>query len=104
MQRFSDWEADTVLSKQGRGAIVSLAERKSELYLIRKVRAKSTADVARATVAYCRNIEVMFVLSRQTTAANSVTKNVSRLQATCCVRYSMNHATLPILGVVPFGV
>ena len=49
-KRFGDWEADTVLGKQGTGAIVSLVERKSKLYLIRKVPAKSTADVARAMV------------------------------------------------------
>jgi len=49
-KRFGDWEADTVLGKQGRGAIVSLVERKSELYLIRKVPAKSVADVAKAMV------------------------------------------------------
>lgn len=49
-QRFGDWEADTVLGKQGTGAIVSLVERKSKLYLIRKVPAKSAADVARAMI------------------------------------------------------
>lgn len=49
-KRFGDWEADTVLGKQGTGAIVSLVERKSKLYLIRKVPAKSAADVARAMV------------------------------------------------------
>ena len=49
-KRFGDWEADTVLGKQGTGAIVSLVERKSKLYLIRKVPAKSAADVARAIV------------------------------------------------------
>ncbi len=44
-------EAYTVLGKQGTGAIVSLVERKSKLYLIRKVPAKSAADVSRAVVA-----------------------------------------------------
>nr|WP_225740850.1 IS30 family transposase [Pseudoalteromonas peptidolytica] len=34
--RFGDWEADTVLGKHGTGAIVSLVERKSKFYLIRK--------------------------------------------------------------------
>jgi IS30 family transposase len=29
-QRFGDWEVDTVLDKQGTGAIVSLVERKSK--------------------------------------------------------------------------
>ena len=48
--RFGDWEADTVLGKNGTGAIVSLVERKSKLYLIRKVPAKTAADVGRAMV------------------------------------------------------
>jgi len=47
-QRFGDWEVDTVLGKQGTGAIVSLVERKSKMYLIRKVPKKSTEDVCRA--------------------------------------------------------
>ncbi|MBD3587161.1 IS30 family transposase [Salinimonas sp. HHU 13199] len=49
-KRFGDWEADTVLGKNGTGAIVSLVERKSKLYLIRKVPAKTAADVSRAMV------------------------------------------------------
>ncbi len=48
--RFWDWEADTVRGKQRTGAIVSLVERKSKLYLIRKVPAKCAADVSRAMV------------------------------------------------------
>ncbi|MCF1431236.1 MAG: IS30 family transposase [Shewanella sp.] len=48
--RLGDWEADTVLGKQGTGTIVSLVERKSKLYLIRKVPAKSAADVSRAMI------------------------------------------------------
>lgn len=39
---------DTVLGKQGTGAIVSLVERKSKIYLIRKVPTKSAEDVCRA--------------------------------------------------------
>ena len=49
-KQFGDWEADTVLGKNGTGAIVSLVERKSKLYLIRKVPAKTAADVSRAMV------------------------------------------------------
>lgn len=47
-ERFGDWEVYTVLGKQGTGAIVSLVERKSKIYLIRKVPSKSTEDVCRA--------------------------------------------------------
>ena len=49
-KRFGDWEVDTVLGKQGTGAIVSLVERQSKMYLIRKVPAKSAAHVAQAMV------------------------------------------------------
>lgn len=48
--RLGDWEADTVLGKQGTGAIVTLAERKSRLYLIRKVNSKSAEDVTEAII------------------------------------------------------
>lgn len=37
-ERFGDWEVDTVLGKHGTGALVTLAERKSRHYLVRKVR------------------------------------------------------------------
>ena len=47
-ERFGDWEVDTVLGKQGTGAIVSLVERKSKLYLVRKVSGKNAKDVAQA--------------------------------------------------------
>jgi transposase, IS30 family len=38
--RLGDWEADLVLGKQGTGAIVTLAERKSRIYLTKKVLSK----------------------------------------------------------------
>ena len=49
-RRFGDWEVDTVLGKQGTGAIVSLVERKSKLYLLRRVNAKSADDVRQAMI------------------------------------------------------
>lgn len=49
-KRFGDWEANTVLGKNGTGVIVSLVERKSKFYLIRKVPAKSAEEVSRALV------------------------------------------------------
>lgn len=48
--RLGDWEADTVLGKHGTGAIVTLAERKSRLYLIRRVNSKSADDVTEAII------------------------------------------------------
>ena len=47
-ERLGDWELDTVIGKQGTGAIVSLVERKSRLYLIRKVEAKTAEAVRKA--------------------------------------------------------
>ena len=48
--RVGDWEVDTVMGKQGCGAIVSLAERKSRLYLVRKLPSKNASDVADAMI------------------------------------------------------
>jgi IS30 family transposase len=48
--RFGDWEVDTVLGKHGSGALVTLAERKSRLYLVRKVDAKRATDVRDAII------------------------------------------------------
>lgn len=44
-ERFGDWEVETVLGKHGTGALVTLAERKSRMYLVRKVAAKRAVDV-----------------------------------------------------------
>lgn len=49
-ERFGDWEIDTVLGKQGTGALVTIAERKSRMYLVRKVAAKRAADVKDAVI------------------------------------------------------
>ncbi|QRV22404.1 IS30 family transposase [Marinomonas foliarum] len=49
-KRFGDWEIDTVLGKHGTGSIVTLLERKTRFYLIKKVNSKSAADVTRATI------------------------------------------------------
>jgi IS30 family transposase len=49
-EHFGHWEVDTVLGKQNTGAIVSLVERKSKLYLIKKVKEKSAEDVRKAMI------------------------------------------------------
>ena len=49
-ERFGDWEIDTVLGKHGTGAIVTLLERKSRFFLIKKVDSKSAKDVTEATI------------------------------------------------------
>lgn len=49
-ERLGDWEADLVLGKQGTGAIVTLAERKSRLYLTKKVFSKEAVEVSNAII------------------------------------------------------
>lgn len=49
--RFGDWEIDTVLGKHGTGALVTLAERKSRLYLVRRVDSKRATDIRDAVIA-----------------------------------------------------
>lgn len=49
-ERLGDWEADTVLGKQGTGALVTLAERKSRFYLVRRVDSKHSAVVTKAII------------------------------------------------------
>ncbi|HBC7422642.1 TPA: IS30 family transposase, partial [Serratia marcescens] len=48
--RLGDWEADLVLGAQGTGAIVTLAERKSRMYLTKKVFSKEAGEVSRAII------------------------------------------------------
>ena len=49
-KRFGDWKVDTVLSKHGTGALVPLVERKSRMYLVKRVDAKRAADVRDAAI------------------------------------------------------
>ena len=48
--RYGDWEIDTVIGKRGTGAIVTLLERKSRFYLVKKVTSKQADAVADATI------------------------------------------------------
>lgn len=48
--RVGDWEVDTVQGTQGSGAIVSLLERKSRLYLVRYAPNKTASVVADAVI------------------------------------------------------
>ena len=48
--RYGDWEIDTVIGKRGTGAIVTILERKSRFYLVKKVTSKHAQAVAEATV------------------------------------------------------
>ncbi len=48
--RVGDWEADTVLGKQGTGVLVTLAERKSRIYLVQRVASKHADVVTQAII------------------------------------------------------
>lgn len=48
--RYGDWEIDTVIGKQGTGAIVTALERKSRFYVTRKVLSKNATEVADALI------------------------------------------------------
>lgn len=48
--RLGDWEADLVLGAQGTGAIVTLAERKSRIYMTKKVFSKEAGEVSSAII------------------------------------------------------
>ena len=49
-ERLGDWEVGTVLDKHGTGALVTLAERKSRIYLVKRVDAKRAVDVRVAVI------------------------------------------------------
>lgn len=49
-QRLGDWEADTIVGKGRRGALVSLTERKSRLTLLKRVERKTAQAVANAVI------------------------------------------------------
>ncbi|WP_123015133.1 IS30 family transposase [Vibrio zhugei] len=49
-ERFGDWEIDTVLGKHGTGAMVTILERKTRFYVVKKVPSKSADDVTKATI------------------------------------------------------
>jgi IS30 family transposase len=49
-KRFGDWEIDTVLGRHGTGSIVTLLERKTRFYLIKKVSSKSAKEVTQAAI------------------------------------------------------
>ena len=56
-ERIGDWEADTVIGKNHRGAIATLDERKSKLRLAAPLKGKKAQDVKEAVIALLRPIE-----------------------------------------------
>lgn len=53
-RRVGDWEADTIVGRRGRGAILSLVERKSKLVRLCWVGRKGAEEVAQASLAVLR--------------------------------------------------
>jgi IS30 family transposase len=49
-QRYGDWEIDTIVGKNNKGAIVTLVERKSAFTLMAKLNAKNADELARTVV------------------------------------------------------
>lgn len=48
--RFGDWEIDTIIGKNHKGAIVTIVERKSNFILMRKLKTKNAEDLAKETI------------------------------------------------------
>lgn len=57
--RFGDWEADTIIGKGHKGAIVTLVERKSHFLLMKKLGAKTAAELKKAIVYLLRPIKTI---------------------------------------------
>lgn len=53
-RRVGDWEADTIVGRRGRGAILSLVERKSKLVRLCWVERKGAEEVAQASLTVLR--------------------------------------------------
>jgi len=68
--QFGGWEIDVVLGKHGMGALVTFAERKSRLYLVRRGDSKRATDVRDAVITMLKPMLTMCIQSRQTTEAN----------------------------------
>lgn len=55
-KRVGDWEADTIVGKNHRGALVSIVERKSQLTLLKRVATNTAQEVASASLHLLRPI------------------------------------------------
>lgn len=59
-ERLGDWEGYTVIGKQGTGVFVTLAERKSHFYLIKRVNSKHADVVKEAPIEMLSPYRKMF--------------------------------------------
>lgn len=49
-ERFGDWEIDTIVGKNHKGAIVTVVERKSNFIVMKKLKTKNAKDLAKQTI------------------------------------------------------
>jgi IS30 family transposase len=49
-EQFGDWEIDTIVGKNNKGAIVTLVERKSNFLVIGKLKSKKSSELAKQTI------------------------------------------------------
>jgi len=49
-ERFGDWEIDTIVGKNHKGAIITVVERKSNFLVIRKLKTKNASELAEQTI------------------------------------------------------
>jgi len=49
-ERYGDWEIDTIVGKDNKGAIVTIVERKTGFILIKKLKGKNAKELAKAVV------------------------------------------------------
>ncbi len=49
-ERYGDWEIDTIIGKNHKGAIVTVVERKSSFILVRKLKGKNAEELAKQTI------------------------------------------------------
>lgn len=49
-ERYGDWEIDTIIGKNHKGAIITIVERKSNFILMKKLKSKTADDLARETI------------------------------------------------------
>jgi IS30 family transposase len=60
-RRIGDWEADTIIGRNHKGAMVTLVERKSKYTLIRKINRKTSLLLNNAVSELTKNIKERFV-------------------------------------------
>ena len=60
-ERISDWEADTIIGRNHKGAMVTLVERKSKYTLIRKINRKTSLLLNSAISELTKDIKGQFI-------------------------------------------